>query len=563
MATFFLSLVIYLFVTIVVSGKCSAQYEVSECPPWMLSSDTGCVCRDSYHFNSVALFCDKTTHTTYIAAGICTSLLSASNKSYGNDTVVVGDCPYIRTTKKPPEFRFYSSLPKTISVNTSDIMCSLFQRQGLLCSSCLPGYGVAPYSYHFPCVKCEGRNYGVLWYILLEFTPITLFYIIVVLFRIRATAAPLGGLVFFSQNVLNIVNGRTALYTSLVYSTNWYTRVFLQIGLFMCGVWNLDFFHFNIPPFCVAESIGNVYAAILEYVSALYPLFLVMLTFLIIELHAHNVRLIVWLYKPFHKCFVQFRRTWDIKRSIINAFSTFLLLSYTKVIIVSFKLLNRTTLRSINGNIVSILLRIDPQIPYFGRKHAPFAVFAVLVLTVLVIPILLLLLYPTKLFQKLIGRCQCRATHAVHVFVDTYQGCLKDGTSGTHDYRAVSAVFLVLRFVLLSVYVQYTEILGSGLTLIIFAILFMVLSVFIGTFKPYKKNYMTYCELFLLFLNGVFNLLIYIWLYSPNSKVIVATLLAFTFLIPHVGLVAYVLISLFHQRAISTWVKKHFCRKLC
>ena len=38
-------------------------------------------------------------------------------------------------------------------------------------------------------------------------------------------------------------------------------------------------------------------------------------------------------------CFARFRRRWDPKGSVINAFATFLLLSYSKLLVVSYSLL--------------------------------------------------------------------------------------------------------------------------------------------------------------------------------------------------------------------------------
>ena len=415
-------------------------------------------------FTSTRLYSSVTgKHTAYVGAGTCLSFSDI------NDTtaVVLGSCPYVPATRKPDEFfKYYLQLPQNIS--SSNIMCSLFNRQGFLCSSCQPGYEISPYSHYFSCAECDGQSYGVLWYVLLDLIPISLLYIVVVIFRIRATEAPLVGVVLFSQNILSLVRSSRSLYTALVYSTNSFTLVLFHVAFSMCGIWNLDFFRFSVPPFCVSGSINNVYAVALEYVSALYPLFLVVVTFFLIELHARNVRLIVWLYKPFHKCSVKIRRTWDIKQSVINAFSTFLLLSYTKIITISFKLLYVTTIYNIYGNIVALILLIDPKVQYFGAQHTPFAVFAILIITTLILAIVLLVLYPTKLFQKLIGHCHCRAIHGVHAFVDTYQGCLKDYTSGTRDYRSVSAAYLAMRFVLLSIFVA-----PNGLTLIIFGLLYL------------------------------------------------------------------------------------------
>ena len=58
-------------------------------------------------------------------------------------------------------------------------------------------------------------------------------------------------------------------------------------------------------------------------------------------------------------------------------------------------------------------------------------------------PMLLLCLNPTRLIRGLVQCClltqwQC----IIKAFTDTFQGHYKNGTNGTHDYRAMSAIFL-------------------------------------------------------------------------------------------------------------------------
>ena len=523
----------------------------NDCPPWMAFESGVCLCRD-LHDNIDTIFCDPKTQVTYTVAGTCVTYANSTNRE-----IVIGDCPYVPAKHVSYAGRFLTALPQNESL-LNDVICGPFNRQGLLCSSCRPGYGISVYSFGHPCAKCDSSHLGVLWYVLLELLPTSVLYVIVVLFSIRTTSAPLAGLVFFSHVVVNAMRGRIALYISLMYSTNRFTYVLLQTLMFLCGIWNLDFFRFAFPPFCVSEAIGNIHAVVLEYISALYPLVLVFFTFLMIELHAHNVRPVVWLWKPFHKYFVHFNRSWNIKRSTITAFSTFLLLSYTKVIFVSFGLLYKTSVYNSNGTVISQSLRFDPKLQNFGTAHSPFAVIAIIIIMVFTVPpILLLALYPTRLFQKSLRCCRCRATQAVHMFVDTYQGCFKDGTNGTCDYRALSVVYLLLRFALLSLYIQDAEVVTSGLSLFMFSILFMLISLFLGTVKPYKHNYMTYCESALLFNLGVLALLVYVWLFFPTQKNAYATVIGILCVLPHITLICYLVFIIFRGKAVLQWIKRH------
>ena len=78
----------------------------------------------------------------------------------------------------------------------------------------------------------------------------------------------------------------------------------------------------------------------LEYAIAVYPLLLIVFTYLLVEMHDHNVRIVIWLWKPFHEYFVCFRKKSNVKGSLINAFATFLLISFVKFLDTSFAFLD-------------------------------------------------------------------------------------------------------------------------------------------------------------------------------------------------------------------------------
>ena len=100
---------------------------------------------------------------------------------------------------------------------------------------------------------------------------------------------------------------------------------------------------------------------------------------------------------------------------------------------------------------VGIYLYYDATIEYFGDKHLPYAVLTLFIMLVIILfPILLLLLYPIRFFQWCLGCCRVR-WHALHIFIDAFQGYCKDGTNGTRDCRYFAAAFLiarVLRFIM-------------------------------------------------------------------------------------------------------------------
>ena len=93
---------------------------------------------------------------------------------------------------------------------------------------------------------------------------------------------------------------------------------------------------YGILIFSLAPTNLNIYLDLttlqtlaLDYAIAIYPLLLVIIIYIVIELHARWYRVLIWLWRPFHRCCVRFMitRAMDIQSSIIKVFATFLLLS--------------------------------------------------------------------------------------------------------------------------------------------------------------------------------------------------------------------------------------------
>ena len=263
------------------------------------------------------------------------------------------------------------------------------------------------------------------------------------------------------------------------------TGTFARILATLYGIWNLDFFRTLIPHICL--EVNTLQALALDYAIACYPLLLIVVSYVLIELHARNFRL-VCLWKPFRRFFIHFRKQWNIKTSVIEVFATFLLLSNVKFLSVSFDLLTPTEVRNINGSLLCLFLYYDASIAYFGKEHLPYAVVALLLLLIFVIfPIVLLLLYPMRCFQQCLGHCGVR-WHALPIFVDAFQGCYKDGTNGTRDCRYFAALYLIFRFTFFVVDTFTVDVLFytvGQFCLIVFAVMIAII-------QPYKAEFAVY-----------------------------------------------------------------------
>ncbi len=231
------------------------------------------------------------------------------------------------------------------------------------------------------------------------------------------------------------------------------------------------------------------------------------LAYVCIKLHDHNFRPIVIMWRPFHKCFAKFRRSWDVTASVINAFATFLVLSYWKIMYTSFNLLLKVNVYSVTGHEVgSHHFFYDASLEYFHGKHLPLAIVAIFNVAIFVVlPPVLLCLYPLKPFQKLLSAAGVSG-HALSACVDLFQGHYNDGTDGGRDWRWVSGVYFVVRITILAVRITISSV-GSYPPIILAVV---VVALLMAILRPYKVVSYSYLD------STVFALLallhfIYLW----------------------------------------------------
>ncbi len=396
-------------------------------------------------------------------------------------------------------------------------ICGKMNREGTLCSKCNPGYGPSLYSSTAKCIRCDHDNAAWLWlvYVAMELVPPTVFYLLVIIFNVQTTSPPFTAIVFFSQLFGYLY--KIDVYFRLVLKTH-VDGTILNVALTLIDVWNLDFFRHVFQPFCVSSELTDLHAMFFEYISALYPLLLITVTFIAIELHARNFRLLVVLWRPFHKCVAKCRRNLDPKASLITGFATFLCLSASKLLFTSF-VIEFPALSELyygtNSTSVTHKLLYDPQVQAnstaeFSKRMASTSYFMpVLIVFVLVqLPTFLLLFYPVRIFRKLISYCGRSKYQTFYIFVDTFQGHYKDGTAGTFDYRAVSSTSFLLRSLLGLYFYSYSKRLGLPIyKSFLPTVTLLGVSLFYGLVQPCKKRYMNvmecllYCGAALLFLS--------------------------------------------------------------
>lgn len=254
------------------------------------------------------------------------------------------------------------------------------------------------------------------------------------------------------------------------------------------GVWNLDFFRFFYSGLCFKTSTLTTIS--LDLVVAAYPLFLTLILYIMIYARDRRYTLGVPLWKPFQVFTKIFAYTWDFKSSLIDAFSTFFFLLGMKCLAVCADYLYPVLVYQVDSSLhITSEYRLynDASIPYLGPVHLPYAVLAIAVaLVVGVLPTMFLLLYPLKLCQNAMHFFPWSWQIWFHTFMDTIQGCYKDGTEpGTYDMRWYAAVILGTRLVLMMAYIGI-----PGSLFPVIAAIIIVLSIIIFIISdPYKSRF--------------------------------------------------------------------------
>ena len=451
------------------------------CPSWFISvsnNSNRCKCGEPMHHPGKIVVCDPNTKQTLLLIGNC------MDYNEEKDVVFIGGCPFVN--QKGAVDGVYVKPPKNAS-ELNQFLCGRLNRTGTLCSQCQEGLGTAIFSYSMQCLPCMSSGLGWTLYVFLATFPTTVLFLFLFFFQVRFTSGPLNAYIFACQLFVSVIN------FSVTFESSSFIHVAVMISGTIYGIWNLDFFRYLIPPFCASDHISPLQVVALEYTVAFYPLLLTVIAYICVQLHARDCRVMVCLWRVFCKCFSSCRRRWgrqwDPVASIVHTFAAFLLLSYSKILFVSLQLLSYTQLYVPTGGVLDPPRRVyhDPSLEWFGDKHLPFALLAIFVLCIFVLfPALVLLLYPTKPFQKCLG-CSGRRWLALHAFADVFQGCYKNGTNGTRDCRYFAGLYLVLRIVLLlamyggSVFGMYDEMV-SIVCLVIAALVFLL-------FRPYKDSF--------------------------------------------------------------------------
>ena len=452
---------------------------VEPCPTWLHPSGDGeCLCGAL----RTVVVCNNETQQVGVLNTYC-----LTSNGHGSNTSVVGRCLVVVNHGKTLLSRVgsYHKVLGNLS-EQEEQTCGYLHRQERLCGKCKPNHYVSAYSYDIKCHPCTSSVWrGVVEYVCIAYLPLTIFLCVVIVFRISVTSPAMNVPVLCCQ----LLSSPSLLIFLLQFSRHTHTLHYITFLSTLYGIWNLDFLRSAIPPICLPLNTMQLMA--LDYLVAVYPFIILTCFYVLLRAHDRGCRLVVRLWRPFLWCTARLRQQWNIRHSIIDAFATFFLLSYIKLLNVSHSLLIGTKVYNGTGSMLGHFLFYDATVEYMGPDHRPYAVLAILVLVVGVLfPLMLLLLYPMRWFQKCLNRCGLNSP-GLQMFMQCFQGYYRDRTDGGRECRYFAAVYPALR---IAAYVIYSIILGRTFY-VYFILLCVLVTAAIVFVSPYKQQYEKYNKL--------------------------------------------------------------------
>ena len=456
---------------------------ILNCPPGFIFNNNSRVCESGgypYVF----------THSNFTATiqyGYWMGYLNSNDKS---SILLVGQCLFCPWNPQLSHSN-YLKMPSN-NEELDDFFCGGLHRTGTICTSCKPGFGVAINSDQFKCIECDSETpyYSWLLYIIVEYVPLTILLIIIIIFNISATSGPANAFIFFAQIISETfsVDGQGLINYESITSA---APILKQIYTTLYGIWNLNFFtaiDYNGWLFCLGPHITSLHIMTFKFISASYPLLVIVIVSIIVNLYHNNYRVVVCIFRPLHQLFARCLRHLNLNRSLMDTFATFLILSYVKFAVTASVLLYPNPLQDHTGDSKKSVSYFNGEHDYSSQFLAPYLAISSLVLIMCIVMPFILLLYSIKPCYRCLEHVQCQHClpgEKFNYFLNSFHQCFKDGTEDGHDRRYFAALYFFLKLLLILTYafgLDWTR------QFIYQQIICTIALVLVISLQPYKKT---------------------------------------------------------------------------
>ena len=479
---------------------------LQKCPPGFYfnanEDDEGkkgkCTCHSLFNYRGI-LNCSDVDFTAQIPWNYW---IGVDPLSPNLDKLVMGELANLYAEQLGSE-RNVITLPKSLE-DLDDAICGKMHRTGTLCGKCRKGFAVAVNSYYYECTTCNSDTNlikNIFLYFVSSYLPYILLFTAIILFRLKLTSSAVNSFLLFAQLTASIDLFDVSIHVTAKLNNQAVEKAYK----FLHGLFNLKSFASLMNPFCISRSLNTLDVLCLEYSLAFLPLLVILVTYLVMkfkEIECFCVK----------KSFTRLRQrlanrrgsSSDKGRPILHAFAAFLLLSYTKVSLVSMKILASTTLYNETGkNVEYNRIFLAGYYSLSDRSFIlPYGFIAVLFVTIFVfIPTLFLLGFPQLidwLLDKPHFKCFRRywPSLTIHAILDTFQGYYRP------KCWFFSGIYLLFR---LSIIISYCATNSYLQQYFLQQIFIMIVLSLVAIFKPYKREVFNVVDI-LMFLNlGIIN----------------------------------------------------------
>ena len=469
----------------------STCFGVQERPIGYVSKEEQCVCEgnvsdDETSFAGI-VHCTGNS-TSHLVVPECVTV------DYRNKTnIVAGSCLHVYSHHSSVKhFLDHTTILPSSKSDLTEWMCGRSNRTGTLCGMCDNNSVININSVYLDCVHHKKCKLSAMTIVPLQISLLTILFLIVVLLQPKV-ASPYYRLYILSAQMICLPVNLVYLRNQLGHLLSEYLggsfhkmdHILMKLLEALYYVWSVDIPNL-LPHVVCGSSITRTQEVLaLQYLKALYPSLLIVLLYFFSELHAHNFKPLVVLWRPVNTYVNRLRRFCNPDGSKADVFASLCLVSYTKIASTSVYLLLPQPLYDHAGSTVRLVLLFDGSVDYLSSEHLPFAFLAVIMLLVFCIPpIVLLITFQFQAAQRCLSTCRLNRPSLV-AFARSFQLHYKDGTDGTGDHRYfggvdfITWIIVVLLRSLAELYVIASVLMSIWFCAIAFATL---------TIQPYKTR---------------------------------------------------------------------------
>ena len=486
------------------------------CPPGYTFQTDTCYCNSNYYYGISG--CSEATSEAVINAGLWAGYIE---DKFATADCVTSLCDYHNSKGNRHEDH---PLPLNYS-HLNDHVCAP-HRNGVLCGSCITGYTTYLHSPSYHCGESKHCQYGPLLYIVSEIIPVTGIFLVILFFNINLTSGALYSFIFYSQVVNN--HYRNTVYQSYNGPLMYFFHAFKMIY----GIFDLETFEIDRLSFCLFKDATIMDLMLIKYLTTLYALLLIIITILVLKFHSFHCCI-----KLCHKCG---RR--NIRGSIVNALTAFLVLCYFRCLIITLHILVPSYVKGDHEVRLKTVPLYNGDMSYLSDDHLKYVIPAIICLLIIILPPPIIL-SSEPLLVRVNGVLNIRRnaiTYTLHrlrmklkPFLDSFQGCFKD------NCRYFAGLFFLYRILLVLIPIYFSD--GKFWNIMTKELLILCMLFLHCLCAPFQEKFHNHINSFLLIDLILINTLLFAPLNSDNSTTtLVAVFQVVLMSLPLVYLLCYI-----------------------